>query len=68
MTSINPNELSILVVEPSDIQRKIITQQLKKQGIVEVSQAKNITEALSIIERHAHDLITAQCILKTVQL
>jgi two-component system chemotaxis response regulator CheY len=59
MTSIDPNELSILVVEPSDTQRKIITQQLKKQGVVEVSQAKNIAEALEIIERHAHDLITS---------
>jgi len=59
MRSIDPNELSILVVEPSDTQRKIITQQLKKQGVVEVSQAKNVAEALAIIERHAHDLITS---------
>lgn len=59
MTSMNPNELSILVVEPSDTQRKIITQQLKKHGITEVSQAKTIAEALAIIERHSHDLIAS---------
>lgn len=59
MTSMNPNELSILLVEPSDTQRKIITQQLKKHGVMEVSQAKTITEALAIIERHSHDLIAS---------
>lgn len=59
MSSINVNELSILVVEPSDTQRKIITSHLKKQGVIEVSQAKSISEALNIIERHPYDLIAS---------
>ena len=59
MSSINVNELSILVVEPSDTQRKIITQQLKNQGVIEVSQAKSVAETLAIVERHSYDLITS---------
>jgi two-component system chemotaxis response regulator CheY len=54
-----PNELSLLVVEPSDLQRKIIIKELKQQGITQVSQAKSISDAYEIVSKHPHDLITS---------
>lgn len=59
MTTMNPSDISILVVEPSDTQRKIITKELRKQGVTELSEAKTVTEALSIIEKNAYDLVTS---------
>lgn len=59
MTTMNPSDVSILVVEPSDTQRKIITKELRKQGVTELSEAKTITDALNVIEKHPHDLITS---------
>ena len=55
----NPNELSLLVVEPSDLQRKIIIKELKQQGITQVSEAKSIEEAYTSVETHPRDLITS---------
>ena len=55
----NPNELSLLVVEPSDLQRKIIIKELKQQGITQVSEAKNITEAYESAKKYPRDLITS---------
>jgi two-component system chemotaxis response regulator CheY len=55
----NPNELSLLVVEPSDLQRKIIIKELKQQGITQVAEAKNITEAFESAKLHPRDLITS---------
>jgi len=55
----NPNELSLLVVEPSDLQRKIIIKELKQQGITKVIEAKNITQAYEIAEHNPLDLITS---------
>ena len=51
----NPNELSLLVVEPSDLQRKIIIKELKQQGITQVAEAKNITEAYESAKKHPRD-------------
>lgn len=55
----NPNELSLLVVEPSDIQRRIIINELKQQGITQVSEAKNIAQAFESAQKHPRDLITS---------
>jgi len=55
----NPNELSLLVVEPSDLQRKIIIKELKQQGITQVAEAKSIAEAYASAEKHPRDLITS---------
>lgn len=55
----NPNELALLVVEPSDLQRKIIIKELKKLGITQVSEAKNIAEAYASAEKYPRDLITS---------
>lgn len=38
-------QLSILLVEPSDVQRKVITKHLVNAGIANVDNAKSITEA-----------------------
>lgn len=58
-TLMNPNELSLLVVEPSDLQRKIIIKELRQQGITQVSEAKSITQAYEQICKHPCDLITS---------
>lgn len=59
MITMNPSDVSILVVEPSDTQRKIITKELKKQGVTQLSEAKSVEEALSIVEVHSYDLIAS---------
>lgn len=59
MTHITPSCLSILLVEPSDTQQKIIVGKLKKEGIDKISTAKNIVEATAIIERHPPDLVAS---------
>jgi len=59
MTSIQPNELSILLVEPSDTQRKIITTQLKLHGISEITTANTLQKASDILTRHHYDLIAS---------
>lgn len=53
------NELSLLVVEPSDLQRKIIINELKQQGIDQVAEAKTIAQAYEIAKRYPRDLITS---------
>lgn len=55
----NPEELSLLVVEPSDLQRKIIINELTKQGITQVCQAKTIIQAYADIELHPRDLVVS---------
>lgn len=59
MTSIQPSELAILIVEPSDTQQKIIVKQLKAQGIVNISACSSIEDAKEILARHAYDLIAS---------
>lgn len=59
MTSIKPSELSILLVEPSDTQRKIITTQLKQHSISEITTANSLKKAADIITRHHYDLIAS---------
>ena len=60
----NPSELSLLVVEPSDLQRKIIIKELKLQGITQVSEAKTITQAYESVAKHPRDLITSAMYFK----
>jgi len=59
MSSIQPSDLSILLVEPSDTQSKIIINRLKKQNVSEVTVAKGYQEAKEIINRHHYDLIAS---------
>jgi len=59
MTAIQANELSILLVEPSDTQRKIISSELKKHGVSEITTANGFQKAENILARHHYDLIVS---------
>ncbi|WOT04766.1 response regulator [Shewanella youngdeokensis] len=59
MSDLHPSELSILLIEPSDTQRKIIASRLKREGIKQIQSATSIKEALDIIKRHQPDLIAS---------
>ena len=76
MGTLSPSELSILLVEPSDTQRKIIASRLSQEGIRNIQTASNLQEALAIMTRHHPDLIasamhfkdgTALELLKTIK-
>ncbi|MDR6962289.1 response regulator transcription factor [Shewanella putrefaciens] len=59
MSHLSPNELSILLVEPSDMQRRIIIQHLQQEGIISIQTAANIEEAKAVVGRHKPDLIAS---------
>ncbi|MBE7214487.1 response regulator [Shewanella benthica] len=59
MSMLLPSELSILLVEPSDTQRKIISNSLNQEGINHIQTAKTLDEALTIIDRHQPDLVAS---------
>lgn len=57
MYQLSPNDLSILLVEGSKTQARIITNALNKEGISEVTSASTIAEANEIMEKHPRDLV-----------
>lgn len=57
MQQILASDLSILMIEPSAMQRKIMTRHLAKEGIDDIAEAKNITEAILYLSNHIPDLI-----------
>ncbi len=59
MRHLQPSELSILLVEPSDTQRKIICQRLELEGVKQIQTATNLEQALQIINRHQPDLVAS---------
>jgi len=59
MSHVSPSDLSILLVEPSKTQRKIILGKLANEGITQVSTAETIAQTMALIERHPHDLIAS---------
>ncbi|MCL1139344.1 response regulator [Shewanella pneumatophori] len=59
MSHLQPSELSILLVEPSDTQRKIICQRLEQEGVKLIQTATNLAEAMQIINRHQPDLVAS---------
>ena len=64
MQSLSPSDLTILLVEPSDTQRKIIHNRLKREGVQSISEATSISEALDIISRHPPDLVASAMYFK----
>ena len=56
MASISVNELSILVVEPSAFQQKVICHELEDSGCTSIDTAANMQEALVFMERYSPDL------------
>ncbi len=57
--SVSLSDLSILLIEPSDTQRKIIVKQLKAQGIVDLAEATTKAQALEMMNTHPRDLIAS---------
>ncbi len=56
MASISVGELSILVVEPSSFQQKVICGELEQTGCTQLDTAGSIGEALEFMERYSPDL------------
>ncbi|MFT5789937.1 MAG: two-component system chemotaxis response regulator CheY [Shewanella sp.] len=59
MSDLHPSELSILLVEPSDTQRKIIANRLAQEGVKQIQTATSLEQALGIIKRHQPDLVAS---------
>ncbi|MCW8884873.1 MAG: response regulator [Motiliproteus sp.] len=59
MPSLEISELSILIVEPSSFQQKVIRQELEQSGCNEIDTAKSIEEALVHLERYSADLVVS---------
>ncbi len=57
MQQLSPSELSILLVEPSTMQGKVICRHLNSESISDVTQATNIDQAIEMIQEHVPDLI-----------
>ncbi len=57
MPNLSPSDLSILLVEPSSVQRKMITKHLKQEQINDIQEAESIDEAKIFIASHHPDLI-----------
>ena len=76
MSTLLPSELSILLLEASDTQRKIISSKLSEEGFSNIQTAITITDALEIINNYQPDLVasamhfedgTALTLLKQIQ-
>lgn len=59
----NSSELSILLIEPSSVQRKIILAHLKKAGVDKIDGVKTGAEALEFIKHYPPDLIISSMYL-----
>jgi two-component system, chemotaxis family, chemotaxis protein CheY len=57
MQQLSPADLSILLIEPSDVQRKIIIKQLSEEGATQVSTADGIDSAMLQLKQHKADLV-----------
>lgn len=57
MANLAPSDLSILLVEPSNMQLKLIMRQLQQEGIEQIDGVATATEAIAHIEQYPPDLI-----------
>jgi two-component system chemotaxis response regulator CheY len=57
MENLSISDLNILLVEPSETQRKIISQHLHKEDVRAIDAVSNIAEAKQIIATHHADLV-----------
>lgn len=57
--SVALDQLRILLVEPSDVQRKVITQHLQLAGLSQIKGAANIADAETLIQSWQPDIITS---------
>lgn len=59
MQNLTLSELNILLVEPSDTQRKIITSLLLKENVGEIDAVSTIGEATTALKAHGADLVVS---------
>lgn len=59
MQQLSPSDLSILLVEPSAVQRKVITNHLSEESISNVIEASSVQDALKLLETHKPDLVAS---------
>ncbi|MBR9727577.1 response regulator [Shewanella intestini] len=59
MHQLSPSELSILLLEPSDMQKKVIISRLQKEGVNQIQTATTIAEAKQNIAKYKPDLIAS---------
>ena len=57
--SVALDQLRILLVEPSDVQRKVISQHLNQAGLDQTRGAASISEAKQLIQRWQPDIVTS---------
>lgn len=54
---LSPADLHILLIEPSEVQRKIIRKKLAEENVTRVEEADSLASALQNIKRHKPDAI-----------
>ena len=59
MDNISIADLNILLIEPSDTQRKIITSLLIKENVGEIDPVSSLSEAKTTLKTHGPDLIVS---------
>lgn len=64
MDHIAISDLNILLIEPSDTQRKIITSLLLKENVAEIDSVSNMSEALAALKLHGADLVVSAMYLE----
>ena len=57
-------DLSIILVEPSDTQRKIISTLLHKENVENVNAVSNVKEAIEAINKQGADLVVSSMYLE----
>ena len=64
MDKLSISDLNIILVEPSDTQRKIISGMLTKANVKQIDSIANIAEAKKLIQLHGADLIVSAMYLE----
>ena len=59
MDKISLSDLNILLVEPSDTQRKIISAMLIKENVAEIDAVSNVAEAKGALKAHGSDVVVS---------
>lgn len=59
MRQLSAADLHILLIEPSDLQRKIISRHLQDEQVKHIAEASSLTTALEQLQQHKPDLIAS---------
>lgn len=63
MRSVNICDLSVILIEPSATQLKVIMQHMRNEGIAQIDGAANAAEAMALLKDHHPDLIVSSMYL-----